>query len=196
VKAILRCKAPLMNPDWLDRRDVIRRLANDSKTGRLSWDDESGTHCVVGCDWGVRHVVATGPRNERDETLIKFSNRTDREYWQPIKMLFAWLGQAPIHGAHDWAKRSYKTAKREALTRGKEWDQALPRDIVEWANSIINVESKDDSCVDNTRVARVGNTGQMRRYRSQQRGGCCGFTDFERVGPDGKRYLLGWNHGH
>lgn len=83
--------------------------------------------------------------------------------------------------------------------RCKTWEEVLPPEIVEWANQSIRRELTKDghdtySCVDAIRVARIDSPSQKRRY--QRTVSCCGRHDFKEVGPDGKEYLLGFNHGH
>lgn len=113
-----------------------------------------------------------------------------------LRLFFAWLAQAPIYGAHVWSRARYKEIRKERLHKGKKWDEVLPDPIVRWANDRLASLSEGECCVDNYRVAKKGNTGQLRRYKSQKAFGCCGFCDVEEKGPDGAIYLLGFNYGH
>lgn len=91
----------------------------------------------------------------------------------------------------------WKRVKETRLSHeAKGWASVLPDEIVKWANGVLGESSKGEDCVDNYRVARIGNTSQQRRYRRQKRAGCCGCKDFVRQGPDGVRYMLGYNFGH
>lgn len=99
----------------------------------------------------------------------------------------------PPHVMHHLAK-DLRRASVEAAA--KEWADVLPRRIVDWAHGELSSHAADEPCVDNSRVARVGISSQMRRFRRQEATGCCGSASFERVGPDGNRYILGYNYGH
>ena len=123
--------------------------------------------------------------------------RTDREYWHQTKLFLEWCAQALERGSRDWAKDAYKTLRKlHHESKAKEWDAVLPPAIVAWANGRLASAAEGEPCCDNWRVARVGNTAQVRRYKSQKKAGCCGFADFVEMGPDGKRYMLGFNYGH
>lgn len=54
-----------------------------------------------------------------------------------------------------------------------------------------------DGCeyVDNQRFAEMSKRGEIRRYKTKKRSGCCGFVD-EKVTIKGKPYLIGFNYGH
>lgn len=95
------------------------------------------------------------------------------------------------------AYEARKRARRLAYeAQAKSWRDVLPEDVRKWATATLNKASKDEACVDNYRVARMNSTSQMRRYRKQKERGCCGSHDFKAVGPDGNRYLMGFNYGH
>jgi hypothetical protein len=139
-----------------------------------------------------------GERRHADATLMTFDvRRHDRAHWHQIKLFLVWCAQALASGSRDWAKEAYKQLRRDHnASKVKAWDDVLPPAIVEWANRRLAAAAEGESCCDNWRVARVGNTGQVRRYKSQKKAGCCGFADFVETGPDGKRYMLGFNFGH
>lgn len=104
---------------------------------------------------------------------------------------------AAFPGRTDIGVRVLKQIRHHiVMLQRKSWEDVLPREIVLWADGIFMAASSPGDCMDNTRVARVGNTSQVRRYRSQYGNGCCGFEDFRRVGPDGRAYMLGYNFGH
>jgi len=88
--------------------------------------------------------------------------------------------------------------KEARCPQEKSYEQFLSKDIARWAERRIQeeVEELEATCVDNWRVARLGNSPQMRRYRRQQKRGCCGSHDIIRKGPDGNKYMLGFNYGH
>jgi hypothetical protein len=95
------------------------------------------------------------------------------------------------------AKTIIKAIKaRRYENRFKEWEDVLPVYIVKWARNVLNERSQECDCVDNYRVANVRKSSQMRRYRRYKNNGCCGFCDFIKFGPDGNKYILGFNHGH
>ncbi len=98
---------------------------------------------------------------------------------------------------HEW--ELFKTDARRAIftPEVKEWCDVLPDKIALWASRRLQEISRGESCVDNYRVARVGNTCQERRYRRSVKRGCCGFQDIIDVCPhDGLSYRLGFNYGH
>jgi hypothetical protein len=123
--------------------------------------------------------------------------RSDRAYWYSVKVFLTWLARALPSGRRDWAHFAYKYLRRlHHESKAKGWEQVLPKPIVAWAWEVIFREQKDLSCCDNARVALVGNTGQVRRYKAAKAAGCCGFSDAIHTGPDGKRYMIGFNFGH
>lgn len=99
----------------------------------------------------------------------------------------------PPHVLHRLAK---DLRRASVAVQEKTWEQVLPDDIVRWAEVELRAAMVDEPCCDNTRVARMDSPSQMRRFRRQQEHGCCGSFDFERTGPDGNCYLLGFNYGH
>lgn len=118
--------------------------------------------------------------------------------WRQLRRLLQWVAYG-VPGGQTWARVAYKIWRRMRNDmQQKVWEEVLPPEIVEWATKCIdkNVEETGADCVDNYRVARVGNTAQKRRYDSQVSGGCCGFADWVAEGPDGKKYWLGYNYGH
>jgi hypothetical protein len=143
-------------------------------------------------------VYPWGESKRESETLHTFDvRRADRDHWHQTKLFLEWLAQALPPGSRDWARIAYKGLRKlHHETKAKEWEQVLPKPIADWAWSVIEREQKGELCCDNARVAQVGNTGQMRRYRAQKAAGCCGFADFQERGPDGKMYWLGFNYGH
>lgn len=80
----------------------------------------------------------------------------------------------------------------------KSWRDVLAPDVVWWCErqlqSMWNTGAY--SCVDNVRVGVGGWSSTMRRYRKQQEMGCCGFVDVVIIGPGGRHYFIGFNHGH
>lgn len=55
----------------------------------------------------------------------------------------------------------------------------------------------DDPCIDNFRLAEVGNAKQCKEYEKQMKDGCCGFYDEAIQSPiTHKSYLYGCNYGH
>lgn len=120
----------------------------------------------------------------------------DREYWRRVRCFLAWL--APYVSETRWAWSTYKELRRRVFAgQAKSWDNVLPKPIRAWAYAKLDELKEGCDFVDNDRVARKGNTAQMRRYRRQKESGCCGFHDSKAVCPiDGKVYLLGFNFGH
>lgn len=100
---------------------------------------------------------------------------------------------------HDCVKMFKLLKQCKAQSKIKEWDTVLPDRIVMWASRRLQAIKNEmqESCVDNYRVARVGNTCQERRYRRNKKQGCCGFLDIIEMCPhDGLPYRLGFNYGH
>ncbi len=138
----------------------------------------------------------------KDRDLVKFDCKiNDRDYWASARKFLEWVAQADQSGWREpfSAKVAYKKLRRiRCEEQRRAWDEVLPKEIVQWANERIaaDIKGNEAECVDNDRCARLGNSSQMRRYRSAQANGCCGFADWVEFGPDGKRYALGYNFGH
>lgn len=126
-------------------------------------------------------------------TVLPFDTKTRAQAkWRNLRTFLNWVDPGP----GQWARHVYKTLRRfHNESKERTWEQALPPNIVLWADDVIRTESDGLNCVDNARVGKLGSS-QMRRYRRQQDGGCCGSSDFVRTGPDGKRYAIGFNFGH
>jgi len=88
-----------------------------------------------------------------------------------------------------------KSIRHQRFNPLKEWEEALSPNIVRWALDKLHNISENYDYVDNFRVAKFGNTSQMRRYKRDRNNGCCGFYDKIVDGPGGK-YLIGFNYGH
>jgi hypothetical protein len=56
-------------------------------------------------------------------------------------------------------------------------------------------EEVDDPCIDNTRLAVIGDKDQEAAYEAQERDGCCGFFD-RKVNIAGRLHWIGCNYGH
>ena len=135
--------------------------------------------------------------DDKGECLLEFDPKhplSDKTYWKNIRQnIFKLLPEKYSNVADAlWKKVKYY----RLLQYSKHWEEVLPKDIAEWAWGVLNSVSREDDCVDNTRVARLGSSPQMRRYQRQKGRGCCGFNDFQRRGPDGNMYALGYNYGH
>ena len=167
-------------------RPLVRYLSREQRF-YLSYEGVGIERKIGTYTWGE-------DRWSEGEILVRFNvRRGDSEYWRSLKRFLEWLGVG--HGT--WPRDAYKTLRqRHHETKSKNWDDVLPDEIVRWANTLLAQQMEGEPCCDNTRVARKGNTSQVRRYKSQRAGGCCGFADFEAVGPDGNTYLLGYNYGH
>lgn len=135
--------------------------------------------------------------DEGTEVLLAVSYRRspgDVEYWSGVRSAIFELLPEKYSNFASWLWKCVRTYRMRAQARA--WDEVLPDDIVAWANAVLFKASEGDDCVDNFRVARVGNTSQQRRYRQQKENGCCGSEDFIATGPDGNLYRLGYNYGH
>jgi hypothetical protein len=154
------------------------------------------------------HVVVchVGPGDRATTVRMIFDDRTwrdgDRERdiarvdipvsKKAIYEQFASMGFPP-HVMHRLAK---DLRRQSVFCAAKNWDHVLPPDVVAWADRELREHMADEPCVDNLRVARINSSPQMRRFRRQAASGCCGSATFERTGPDGKKYILGYNYGH
>jgi len=172
------------------KQDNAARAMVDRDTQVLIHEG-GGLRCIaLGDPWpglSARQVA-------RDWDLHQFDLRNqDRDYWRSVCRFLEWLGV----GMGDWPKRAYKRLRRlHHELKKKDWDDVLPVEIRRWANTELAKAMDGLDCVDNARVALVGNTGQVRRYNRQRESGCCGSSDFQATGPDGNRYMLGFNFGH
>lgn len=166
--------------------------------GREPMDEELlfGQWKIYPVSWGICRVSVAQDMMLPDDRimLIPFDTRTrSQERWRDLRMLLNWLDPGP----GKWARACYKALRRyHNESREKSWEEALPKDIIAWANGRLAEKMADEYCADNDRVARVGNTAQNRRYQRQLDRGCCGFVDWMERGPDGHMYRLGFNCGH
>lgn len=88
-----------------------------------------------------------------------------------------------------------KAIRREKfILEEKEYHQVLPKEIVSWAEDLLNSLSKEYSCVDSYRVANIKKSSQVKRFKRNR--SCCGSYEEIFAGPDGNKYILGFNHGH
>jgi len=63
------------------------------------------------------------------------------------------------------------------------------------ASSLIN--KINDPCIDNYRVAEIGNILEEEEYKNLQKNGCCGFSDTLITHyASGRKFMLGFNYGH
>ena len=175
-----------------------RTIYNDLRSGYLHWNDSMDHYSVSALFKGeIKRLNYVGEWDTQSLILCKFDLKGDRKYWNSVSDFMKWLGMSNIKGAQQWARDAYKSIRRarsSALT--KSWEDVLPKEIRIWAWEELRKISKDDDFCDNWRVAKLGNTAQVRRYKSQRKHGCCGFSDVKRVGIDGNKYLLGYNYGH
>ena len=56
-------------------------------------------------------------------------------------------------------------------------------------------QTGQDPCMDNFRIAEVGNKEQEVAYEKQRAAGCCGSIDAV-FDFDDKKYRIGFNYGH
>lgn len=139
---------------------------------KLLWQMLAGTG-----NW-CRHKL---PKPKSREEVLKFFKRVRPRF----------------RNEHEWADLRKDFISQYYAPQPKEWSQVLPDNVALWASRRLQEITRELACVDNYRVARVGNTCQERRYRRQEKRGCCGFLDVIDVCPvDGKPYRLGCNYGH
>jgi hypothetical protein len=71
---------------------------------------------------------------------------------------------------------------------------SFPEDV---KNELLRrIDEANDGCIDNERIARVGDLEQEREYEDRKSNGCCGADDNEFIGADGHTYMIGFNYGH
>ncbi len=71
--------------------------------------------------------------------------------------------------------------------------------IQKWITSIFDKwlkENIEEDFIGNFRVACTSYSKHVLNYEECKADGCCGFDDWEAVGPDGKKYKFGTNFGH
>jgi hypothetical protein len=51
-------------------------------------------------------------------------------------------------------------------------------------------------CMDNCRIATVGNAAEEAAFDEAERGGCCGCMSITLKTADGVEFLYGFNYGH
>lgn len=56
-------------------------------------------------------------------------------------------------------------------------------------------QTGQDPCMDNFRIAEVGNAEQEAEYERLRSSGCCGSVDAT-FDFDDKKYMIGFNYGH
>ena len=93
-----------------------------------------------------------------------------------------------------WVAARDAIAAVRCASRKKTWEDVLPSNIVRWADC--HLHNLGLECMDNQRVALLKSPSQMRRFKKQRDKGCCGSYEEVLDGPDGKKYILGCNHGH
>jgi hypothetical protein len=81
--------------------------------------------------------------------------------------------------------------------------QDLTEEDRNWLNGKIDEligderDSLEYDCIDNRRLARLGEIEEEWEYEDARRNGCCGAADFRFEGaPSGATYLYGFNYGH
>lgn len=66
--------------------------------------------------------------------------------------------------------------------------------IWSWALERIGERSQDEDCVDSLRAALADDPNLQVHFDDYAT--CCGSSEWEEVGPDGRTYVLGFNYGH
>jgi hypothetical protein len=112
-------------------------------------------------------------------------------------LFLIWLSLAPIPDAASWSIVVLEEIKRQRyIAKLKNWESSVPAHVRQWANIEFKELSSQEFNCDNFRVAATCESSQIRRYYRQYKLGCCGSIDIEKIGPDGKVYLLGFDYGH
>lgn len=145
----------------------------------------------------IMNGIVTIDRHNRE--LINYFDHSFKASKKDIQFIDSKLKELRLKFRyhHEWSDFRKEIIKIIRRTHPKQWEEVIPERIVLWASRRLEYFSKDESCCDNYRVSKVGNTCQERRYRRQQKRGCCGFFDEIEICPhDGKAYRLGFNYGH
>lgn len=78
------------------------------------------------------------------------------------------------------------------------WQHLLPDDLRDWAREQIRleVEFRGDDYITHHRCTEEYHIEQEMLFSEIEQTGCCGSHRFKRLAPNGKTYILGYNHGH
>lgn len=78
------------------------------------------------------------------------------------------------------------------------WQEHLTEEVAAWACRAIadEVASRGDEYDDNHRCTEEHDPEGERLFSEIEADGCCGSHRFRATGPDGRTYVLGYNHGH
>jgi hypothetical protein len=83
------------------------------------------------------------------------------------------------------------------------WEETMTPEELDWIWGEIDglLNTGEYPCADNFRAARYWISSQRRRYRRNQRNGCCGYVDFFRKKWNWRKlrydlYMIGFNYGH
>lgn len=97
---------------------------------------------------------------------------------------------------HPLLFKRLKQEKYDAYIESQQfsWEKVYSHVLHEIALKL-SQETKDKDCVDNVRVAKVGNRQHYHHYHRQKVRGCCGSHDVIVTLSDGQ-YYLGFNYGH
>lgn len=75
------------------------------------------------------------------------------------------------------------------------WNDIPKEDQVE-LNAIFDGWGLDLECMDNTRVARIGDPDHEEHYERARESGCCGSIDKIHMCSSARQYRIGCNYGH
>lgn len=106
--------------------------------------------------------------------------------------------QLSIGYTSEVARHLYDTmrqARYDAQVNERTWENYFRGAELAWLRAKMAELTWGADCVDNTRVATVGKSRQLRCYNRQRAEGCCGSSD-TKVTHGGKIYLMGFNYGH
>lgn len=81
------------------------------------------------------------------------------------------------------------------LTDQEIWD-SIPDDDRYEISAVIDAWKDDLDCMDNVRVARMGNEAHEAAYERARDCGCCGFMDIIKMCSSARQYRIGCNYGH
>ena len=120
------------------------------------------------------------------------------------------MGRFCVEMAFPWMLKSLKERlerEDEAFRKYEEDDytdivthsvRKYGKEIGKWVSGKLLDKSREDGfiCVDNERICEVGNPEDMVAYERRRETGCCGFHDEEIDHSSGRKFFIGFNHGH
>lgn len=186
---------------------MIRYFSSNKKHSKYFESFEEDL--IIGLVWydGIIEIYTEISVSEKERKLNGYEPNHKKRFVHVIKTTPTRGGIAKVlynkknkfRYLQEWVEFKNDILKQYYYSQEKFWEDVLPERVALWASRKLQQlkQTHGDSCTDNYRVARVGNTCQERRYRRQRKNGCCGFFDCIEICPiNGLSYRLGFNFGH